>query len=60
MIKERTSDLFVYFRHTQIKTSLQDLELSLGSHVKNPEREESKRKYSGGGGGGGWNMECKK
>lgn len=44
MIKKRTSDLFVYFRRTQIKTSLQSLELGLGSHVKNPEREESRRK----------------
>lgn len=46
MIKERTSDQFVYFRHTQIKTSLQSLELGRGSCMKNPETEESERKYS--------------
>lgn len=33
------------FRHTQA-TSLQSLELGLGSHVQNLEIEESKGKYS--------------
>lgn len=41
-VKEKTSGLFVYFRHTQIKAFLQFLELGLGSHVQNLE----KRKYS--------------
>lgn len=39
---ERTLDLFVYFRHTQIKTSLGSLELGPSSHMKTQRQRNSK------------------